>query len=176
MLAVSALKTHKNVTRLFAATAELGRSHDVALVVPGNRTHHYDELLRRAESLGVAGDVIFPGWVSARDLEALYRGAACFVFPSTREGFGLPVLEAMRRGVPVACGHLSALPEVAGDAALYFNPYRSDEIAAAIARLLEDRSFAAALAQRGLHRQALFTWERAAQETLASYERALAER
>ena len=62
--------------------------------------------------------LVLPGWVSPADLEGLYAAAACFVFPSLREGFGLPVLEAMRRGVPVACSNASAVPEVAGDAAL----------------------------------------------------------
>ena len=115
----------------------------------------------------------FPGWVDASDLEGLYRTAACFVLPSLREGFGLPVLEAMRRGVPVACSSTSAVPEVAGDAALFFDPEWPDAIAEAVTAILRDRSLASELADKGRKRAALFTWRRAAEETLASFERAL---
>jgi glycosyltransferase involved in cell wall biosynthesis len=130
------------------------------------------ELVDRARALGMADAVVFPGWVDAADLEGLYRTAACFVFPSFREGFGLPILEAMARGVPVACSNTSASPEVAGDAALYFAPDRPDEIAGAIERILRDPGLANDLRERGLERVRLFTWSRTAEETLAVYERA----
>ena len=96
------------------------------------------------------------------------------MLPSRREGFGLPVLEAMRRGVPVACSQTSAVPEVAGDAALFFDPERPDEIAEAVTAILGDPALAAELAEKGKRRAALFTWRRAAEETLATFERALA--
>jgi len=107
------------------------------------------------------------------DLEGLYAAAACFAFPSLREGFGLPVLEAMRRGVPVACSNASAVPEVAGGAALLFDPCRPSEIASAVTKILGDRDVARTLSERGLARAADFSWKRAAQGTLASFERAL---
>jgi glycosyltransferase involved in cell wall biosynthesis len=107
-------------------------------------------------------------------MEGLYRAASCFAFPSLREGFGLPVLEAMRRGVPVACANVSAVAEVAGDAALLFDPRDPAEIAVAVLRLLQDRTLAEELAAKGRTRAAGFSWRRAAEETLASYERALA--
>ena len=105
-----------------------GRRHAVPvdrrplLVLPGYPTAHGQELRRLAAELGVAGDVRFPGWVDASELEGLYAAAACFVFPSLIEGFGLPVLEAMARGLPVACSGSGSLAEVAGDAALRFDP------------------------------------------------------
>lgn len=174
VLSVSALRTHKNLVRLVRALPGVLRSvDDVVLVLPGNPTRHQDELAALAQELGVGEAVRFPGWVSAGELEGLYRAASCFVFPSRHEGFGLPVLEAMRRGVPVACSNASALPEVAGDAALYFDPDRPDEIAAALVRLLTDRPTAEAYVELGLERQASFTWRRTAEETLRSYERAL---
>jgi glycosyltransferase involved in cell wall biosynthesis len=122
----------------------------------------------------VGGAVHFPGWVASADLEGLYAAASCAVVPSLREGFGLPVLEAMRRGVPVACSRTSALPEVAGDAALFFDPESPASIAEAVAAILPDPELAARLSARGMERAALFTWERAAEETLATFEQALA--
>src|SRR5205823_4785178 len=91
-----------------------------------------------AAELGVADDVRFLGWISKSELEGLWTVALAFIFPSLYEGFGLPVLEAMARGVPVACSNASSLPEVAGDAALLFDPRDTDGIEAALIRLLHD--------------------------------------
>jgi glycosyltransferase involved in cell wall biosynthesis len=173
VLAVSALLPHKNVGILIDALPEIRRaSADVVLVVPANPTPLGDELVARAQSLGVENALLLPGWVSPADLEGLYASAACFAFPSLREGFGLPVLEAMRRGLPVACSNASAVPEVAGDAALVFDPHRPSEIANAVTRILGDPDLARDLSKRGRAQAATFTWKRAAEETLASFERA----
>jgi glycosyltransferase involved in cell wall biosynthesis len=172
-LAVSALSAHKNVGALVEALPQIRRTApEVKVVVPANPTPLGEQLAARARALGVGEALILPGWVSPSDLEGLYAAAACFVFPSFREGFGLPVLEAMRRGVPVASSNASALPEVAGEAALMFDPNRPDELAAAVSRLLRDPDLADELAARGRKRAAQFTWRRAAEETLASFERA----
>jgi glycosyltransferase involved in cell wall biosynthesis len=174
VLAVSALSAHKNVATLVEALPAVVRAHPTAvLVVPGNRTSYGNRLEALAESLGVDGSLVLPGWVTEAQLEGLFRAAACFAFPSIREGFGLPVLEAMRRGVPVACSNASAMPEVAGEAAIYFDPHRPSEIAAALDRLLTDRPFAERLTAKGRRRAALFSWQRAAVETIASYESAM---
>jgi glycosyltransferase involved in cell wall biosynthesis len=173
LLAVSALSRHKNLASLVRALPEIRQSRrDVVLVIPGNPTEHGRELARLADELDVADALRLPGWVDESDLEALYGLASCFVFPSLREGFGMPVLEAMARGVPVACSDASAMPEVAGDAALYFAPDRPDAIAEAVGRLLDHPSLAGSLAARGRERAGMFTWSEAAAETLASYERA----
>jgi glycosyltransferase involved in cell wall biosynthesis len=173
VLAVSALSRHKNLPPLVRALMRVRETHpDVVLVIPGNPTKHGSELEALAQDLGVDEALCLPGWVDEADLEGLYRIASCFVFPSRREGFGMPILEAMARGVPVACSDASAVPEVAGDAALYFAPDRPDEIAQAIDRLLGDAKLAAELAGRGRERQRMFTWSRAAEETLAVYEHA----
>lgn len=173
LLAVSALSAHKNVEILVEAMPALRQAFpDAVLVVPGNPTQRGVGLAERARVLGVSDAIVFPGWVDAADLEGLYRAAACFVLPSLREGFGMPLLEAMVRGVPIACSNASALPEVGGDAALYFAPDRAAEVVGAISRILGDPKFARELVERGRKRQRLFTWSRAAEETLAVYEHA----
>jgi glycosyltransferase involved in cell wall biosynthesis len=169
VLCVSGKRTHKNLATLVRAVATL----EAVLVVPGSPTSHEAELRRLASELGIAERVRFPDWLDDDELEGLYRLAACFVLPSFEEGFGLPVLDAMARGVPVCCSAASSLPEVAGDAALLFDPHDTEEVRAAIRRLLEDRALAADLAERGRARAATFTWRRAAEETLASYRRAV---
>jgi glycosyltransferase involved in cell wall biosynthesis len=177
VLAISALKEHKNVGRLVEAMALVRRVvEDAVLVVPANPTPLQADLEQTATRLGIGEAVVFPGWVEDGDLEGLYRCATCLAIPSLREGFGLPILEAMRRGLPVASSRTSALPEVGGDAVLYFNPERIDEIATAVSRLLTDPALARELIAKGTRQQERFTWERTAEETLAAYERAMASR
>jgi glycosyltransferase involved in cell wall biosynthesis len=174
VLSVSAKRPHKNLARLLEALALVPAERRPVLVLPGYPTWHEAELRSRASSLGVAADVRFLGWVSAAELEGLYAAARCFVFPSLYEGFGLPVLEAMRRGLPVACSDRSSLPEVAGDAALLFDPESPRAIADALERLLGDSALAAELAAAGPFQAARFSWEATARGVLASYRRALA--
>ncbi|MGH3990960.1 MAG: glycosyltransferase family 4 protein, partial [Pseudonocardiaceae bacterium] len=139
----------------------------------GYPTPHEDELRELAVTLGIAHLVRLLPWVAAADLERLYRASACVVFPSLYEGFGLPVLEAMARGVPVACSDRSSLPEVAGDAALLFDPEDVDAIRSATEELLADTALAARLRTAGRERAASYTWERTADLTVRSYRRAL---
>jgi glycosyltransferase involved in cell wall biosynthesis len=173
ILTVSAKKVNKNLERLIRAMATVvARWPDAMLVMPGNPTPHERDLRELAAQLGITANVAFPTYVDAADLEGLYALASCFVFASINEGFGIPILEAMRRGVPVACSRASALPEVAGDAARYFDPYSAPDIAAALGDLLADPELAAQLVARGRERQAEFTWEATARGTLESYARA----
>jgi len=172
VLSLSAKRPHKNLLALLGALARLERAERPVLVLPGYATAHERELRERAHALGIEDDVRFPAWVSAEELEGLWSIARAFLFPSLYEGFGLPVLEAMARGVPVACSNASSLPEVAGDAALLFDPHDEDAIAAAIKRLLSDVDEAERLRARGLERARLFSWEHTARLTLESYARA----
>jgi glycosyltransferase involved in cell wall biosynthesis len=172
-LSLSAKRPHKNIARLLRALAALPHDRRPSLVVPGYPTPHERELRELAATLGIADRVRLPGWLSTEDLEGLYAMAACVVLPSLYEGFGLPVLEAMARGVPVACSGTSSLPEVAGDAALLFDPHDTDAIAQAVDALLGDAALRARLADQGRGRAARFTWAAAADATLASYRRAL---
>jgi glycosyltransferase involved in cell wall biosynthesis len=172
LLSLSAKRPHKNLLALIGALARIPAARRPLLVLPGYGTWHEAELRERAASLGVAADVRFEGWLEAAELEGLWALADAFVYPSLYEGFGLPVLEAMARGVPVACAEASSLPEVAGDAALLFDPRAEEEIAATIECLLGDPLLAERLRVKGLERARRFTWERTARLTLESYARA----
>jgi len=176
VLSLSAKRPHKNLLALIDALARIAPERRPVLVIPGYPTAHESQLRARAAALGIADDVRFPAWLSSTELEGLWSIARAFVFPSLYEGFGLPVLEAMARGVPVACSDASSLPEVAGDAALMFDPNDHAAIAEALQRLLGDPVLVATLRARGLARVRDFTWERTARLTLDSYARAMQRR
>jgi glycosyltransferase involved in cell wall biosynthesis len=172
VLSVSAKRPHKNLMRLLEAHARMPQPRPV-LVIPGYHTEHEDELVARAAELGIDADLRMLGWIDEPTLEGLYAAAAVFVFPSLYEGFGFPVLEAMRRGVPVACSDRSSLPEVAGDAALLFDPEDVGAIAAAIERVLNDPAEAELMRAAGRAQAERFDWRATARATLASYDRTL---
>jgi glycosyltransferase involved in cell wall biosynthesis len=173
LLTVSAKRPHKNLVRLLGALARIDSARRPLLVLPGYPTPHEEELRARAAELGLGDDVRFLGWVSDRELEDLYGAADAFVFPSLVEGFGLPVVEAMARGLPVATSRRTSLAEVAGDAALLFDAEDEASIAETTERLLNDRQLAERLAAAGREQAARYSWEATAAGTLASYERAL---
>jgi glycosyltransferase involved in cell wall biosynthesis len=174
VLSVSAKAAHKNLLRLIGALAAIPAAERPLLVLPGYPTPHEADLRARARALGIEADVRFLGWVSAAELEALYAAARCVVLPTLAEGFGLPVLEAMARGVAVACSDIPVLRELAGDGALWFDPRSESQIGGAIRRLLDDTVLADRLATEGPRRAERFTWRRAAEQTLESYRRAAA--
>lgn len=173
VLSLSAKRPHKNLARLLEALASIPTAHRPVLVVPGYPTPYEATLRQLAKELEVAELLRLPPWLPQAQLEGLYRVACCAVFPSLYEGFGLPVLEAMARGVPVACSDRSSLPEVAGDAALLFDPEDVGSIRSAMERLLTDGALGERLRTAGRERAALFTWDRTAELTAASYRRAL---
>jgi glycosyltransferase involved in cell wall biosynthesis len=173
LLTAAPNRLHKNVARLAEALAEIP---EAILVVPGYEARRGDDLARITRKRGVAGRVRRPGWVDDATLDGLYRAADCFVFPSLAEGFGLPVLEAMLRGTPVACSNATSLPEVAGDAALFFDPLDVEAIVVSVRRILDDPELAERLAAAGRERARRFSWEESARRTFACYRRALASR
>jgi glycosyltransferase involved in cell wall biosynthesis len=172
VLTVSAKRPHKNLDRLFEAFLGVATETRPTLVVPGYATFHEPELRARVEAMGGAGRIRFTGWLEDDLLDGLYRAASCFIFPSLAEGFGLPVLDALVRGTPTACSNASSLPEVAGDAVLYFDPTDVGAMTRAIERLLTDAALRERLSLAGPERARAFTWERTAQATLESYRRA----
>ena len=138
-------------------------------MIVGKRGWLYDDFFAGLEGSPTQEAVIFPGYVPDADLPAIYTGAQALVLPSLYEGFGLPILEAMGCGTPVVCSRTSSLPEVAGDAGILIDPGDSDDLAAGIARVIQDSVLRQELMQRGLSQAARFSWQRTAQETLAVY-------
>ena len=174
VLSVGSLEPGKNRGRLIRAYARL-RSQGLAggdcpLAIVGQPAWRYEGDFELARRLELTEDVRFLGYVADGDLPALYSGATAFAFPSLYEGFGLPVLEAMACGTPVLTSNVSAMTEVAGDAALLVDPLDTGAIADALGRLLSDATLREELRARGLARAAEFSWERAARETLSIYE------
>ncbi len=172
-LHVGTNKPHKNLERLMEAWSEV-RGLEVSscgLVFAGAHDRSIFNVREAARNLGF-DDVRCLGPVDEDDLPALYSGAALFVLPSLVEGFGLPVLEAMACGTPVACGRCSSLPEVAGHAAMYFDPEDAGSIAQSLARLLRNPGYRRLLGERGRARAAQMSWERTARLTLDVYRRA----
>jgi glycosyltransferase involved in cell wall biosynthesis len=174
VLMVGTRKPHKNLPRLIAAMPEVLRAcPDAVLVLAGHPQRGYEEQLQaEVDRLGMRQHIVSLAFVEADELEGLYATATCFVLPSTNEGFGLPVLEAMARGVPVACSNVSSLPEAGGDGARYFDPYDVSDIARAIIEILSDEQLADHLIAAGRRQAASLTWGHTAERTLASYERA----
>jgi glycosyltransferase involved in cell wall biosynthesis len=168
ILAVGNLQPRKNLVRLIAAFRLLvAGGLDANLVFVG--PEHYRSEIVTSAATDLGDRVIFTGYVSTVQLAALYECARVFVFPSLYEGFGIPALEAMAHGTPVACANAGALPEVCGDAVVYFDPLDAASIAAAVRRVFDDDALRDRLAASGRTRQAQFTWERAARETRAVY-------
>jgi glycosyltransferase involved in cell wall biosynthesis len=171
-LHVGASTYHKNTTRVLQAFDLFSRENGVAhaLYIAGKWTPKALAALDTSYAALVrTGRVRVLGFVPDDDLPALYAGADALVYPSLIEGFGLPVLEAMRCGTPVLTSSTSSLPEVGGAAALYVDPYSVDEIAAALCKLANQPSLRADLAARGLRRAEMFTWARTAEQTVRVY-------
>ncbi len=175
ILYVGTIEPRKNLPALFDAfhvsssTFHVSRSTS-HLVIAGKKGWLTEATFESAKALG--DQVIFTGYVADEDLPAAYTLADLLVLPSVYEGFGLPVLEAMACGTPVACSNVSSLPEIAGDAALLFDPRDVRAIAEAITRGSTDESLRAELRAKGLAQAARFTWAQAARQTAMLYAQA----
>jgi glycosyltransferase involved in cell wall biosynthesis len=172
VLNVGAIQKRKNVARLVEAFETLNA--DWRLALAGSFGYGADEIRARIESSPARDRISVLGYVDPDELAAWYARAAIFAFPSLDEGFGMPVLEAMAGGAPVLTSDRSALPEVAGDAALLVNPEDTQALAQALRNLAENDDLRRELVERGLARARLFTWERAVRETWEVYRELLA--
>lgn len=168
-LCVAAVRPHKNQELLVRALPSL--PDDVVVVLAGRREPYADQVERTARELGVADRLRLPGYLSDAELEALWRLADCAVFPTRSEGFGLPVLEAMARSLPVACSDIPVLREVGGELPRYFDP--ADPAAAARAISAAAAPESAERARAGVEHAGRFSWAESARGTMAAYERAL---
>jgi glycosyltransferase involved in cell wall biosynthesis len=174
LIHVGTIEPRKNLTRLVEALQVLRDAGlKIPLLVVGGKGWLYDDFFRRLEQLEARDVIYFPGYVPAADLPLLYGAATLAVMPSVYEGAGLPVVEAMACGTPVVCSNASSLPEMGGDAACYFDPYDVEKIAEALRLVWTDADLRTDMRQRGLVQAASFSWDQAAVETLAVYERLL---
>lgn len=175
LLYVGTSYPHKNLERLIQAANLLhSKGEQIQLVLVGRNDFFSRELQRLTGELAMQHTdrpVIFTGFVEDDVLDGLYRGAALYVFPSLYEGFGLPGLEAMARGVPVVAARASSLPEVYGEAAEYFDPTSVEDIARTIQSLIHHPSRLAELRERGFAQLKRYSWRRMAEETLEVYTR-----
>jgi glycosyltransferase involved in cell wall biosynthesis len=172
ILFVGAIQRRKNVDRLVQAF-EQAASAGWTLVLAGSTGFGAQEALQRIDASPRKQDIRVLGYVSDAALEDLYGRASIFAFPSLDEGFGMPVLDAMAHGLPVLTSNVSALPEVAGDAAWLVDPADTGSIVQGLNRLIEDEALRQRLTRQGLLRSAGFTWEKAVEKTWKVYQELL---
>jgi glycosyltransferase involved in cell wall biosynthesis len=164
---------HKNLGRLIDAFVVLQKTYpELVLVLAGKKDANYARHEERVRREGIY-NVVFTGFVSEGQLRWLYENCAVYVFPSLSEGFGLPGLEAMVHGAPVVSSNATCLPEVYGEAAHYFDPLDTSDMAAKIGEVLYDEALRSNLIKKGKEQAAKYSWRRTAEQTLEVYEKAL---
>lgn len=168
LLSVSTLHPHKNIERLLRMFAEFRKTRpEFRLVIAGLRGFDAANLERLRDQLGLRETVDFTGWIRRQELYELYARAFAFLYPSTFEGFGLPVLEALAAGVPAACSSIEPLASMAGDAALQFDPMDDAALLEAMMRIVSDERLRTQLSDAGPRRAAMFSWTTTARLTLS---------
>lgn len=173
LLCVSTLHPHKNIERLVRAFAAFHQSHaDYRLVLAGMKGFHTRAVEQLTGELGLSSHVTITGWMPREELYGLYQRAAAFLYPSTFEGFGMPVVEALAAGIPTACSGIEPLLSIAAGSALFFPPHDEQAITATMKLLVEDEGLRNKLTIEGPKRAAAFSWERAGRETLTVLEAA----
>ena len=174
LIHLSTIEPRKNLNRLLDSLKALRHLFsDLALVLVGGKGWLYDDFFAKIEALELTDAVHVLGWIPDEDLPAILAAADLAVQPSLYEGFGLPILEHMAVGQVVAASNASSFPEVGGEAAVYFEPTNTEEMTNVIRRLLTDKDEYKHRQQLGLEQAAKFSWERAAKETIAIYDRIL---
>lgn len=164
---------HKNLDRLVESFVVLKKKHpELMLVLAGKKDALYWAMQKELKKKDIK-DVFFTGFVSEGQLRWLYENTACYVFPSLSEGFGLPALEAMVHGAPVASSNATCLPEIYKDSAEYFDPADTASIAATIEKILSNKNLSDKLSQSGKKLAASYSWQRMAKQTLEIYQRVL---
>src|SRR3989344_66711 len=167
VLFVGTLQPRKNLTTLIDAFSRFYALYPhFKLVLTGKKGWLYDKIFFEIQHKGLEDHVVITGYLPNSEVAILYRDAFCFVFPSLYEGFGIPLLEAMSYGCPVISSHSASLPEVGGDACLYFDPKDSQDLLEDLIRLKSESSLKTSLIKKGHERLKQFSWEKCAKETL----------
>jgi glycosyltransferase involved in cell wall biosynthesis len=169
LLYVGRLESKKNTHSLVQAFGVLKQKHkDLKhkLVLIGSASYGYDEVNYMMHEYGLDRDVFMPGWIEEYDMPYFYNGADAFIYPSKYEGFGIPLLQAMACGTPIAASNSTSIPEVVGDAAFLFDPTNIQSIANAIEKLIFDESLKSTLTEKGFLRVKDFSWEKCARQIL----------
>jgi glycosyltransferase involved in cell wall biosynthesis len=173
VLVVGNLSVGKNLARVLTAANRLSEKHDWQFVVAGGCDLRVFSSTAKLDG-DLSKNIIAAGYVSDGELKSLYEHAACFVFPSLYEGFGLPPLEAMYCGCPVIVSREAALPEVCGDAAMYCDAYSADDIASKVTEMMSNRAMRDVWRERGRERARAFRWDDAARQLLHVLQRNVA--
>lgn len=161
---------HKNVEGLIKAYLLLQKKYpDLSLVLSGHDHYFWERIKQSVAASPLKKDIIFTGSVSDEELVSLYKNASCFVMPSFEEGFGIPLLEAFACGCPVVSSNAGALPEVGGNAAIFFDPTSSGDMGERIDKVINDESLRKEMIIKGQKRVKLFSWEKLAKQTLEVY-------
>lgn len=166
ILFVGCIEPRKNIARVFRAYGKSGLWKEISLILAGPTGWRFDELERVWNDLECKDKIIKLDYVTEKELTVLYENALFFIFPSLFEGFGLPILEAMSAGCPVLTSNVSAMPEAAGDCALFVDPLNEDAIEEGMSRLYHDGNLRQELSRKGKARASLFTWEKTAGELI----------
>ena len=177
LLYVGSLKGYKNIPTLLKTFALLTERRHIPhhLMIVGNDPQRQRLLVEECAQLRISDKTHFVSHVSQELLPTLYAAADVLVMPSRIEGFGLPVLEAMACGTPVVCSSAASLPEVGGDAVLYFDPESVEELAHTLERVLDSRDLQRDLRKKGLERAKLFSWDESARQHVGVYQRVLSQ-
>ncbi len=165
---IGRLEKKKNIVVLIEAFAILHdkyKDFKYKLVLVGDASYGYDEIKYMIREFDLVDDIIMPGWLEEDVLPFFYSGATAFIFPSKYEGFGIPLLQAMACGTPIAASKTSSIPEVAGEAAVYFNPKYSLSLAECIYKLINNKELSQKITDKGFLRIKNFSWKKCAQET-----------
>ncbi len=168
-LYVGRLEKKKNTPALIEALSIVRENNPEIkekLVLIGNASFGFDEVKYAIEEFNLNSEVYIPGWVEEKDLPYIYNAASAFIFPSKHEGFGIPVLESMACGLPTIVSNLDVLKEIAADSVLYFNQDDKHSIAAAMAKIINDKALREELREKGLRQTKNFSWRKCAEETL----------
>lgn len=166
-LYIGTIQPRKNLSFLVSAFAQFHKTHpDYKLILAGKKGWLYEDIFKQVEQIGLKDSIMFPGYVSEEEKNNLYRKAVAFILPSLYEGFGIPLLEAMAHSCPVISSFSSSLPEIGGEACLYFDPKNEEDLVERMKSIVSDAALKKKLVTTGRERIKLFSWDTTGDRTL----------